>query len=85
MSGLVGSLEAASTEFNNIPKGKMGPALQACRIIEYEVERAEKELVAEKQKVTLQEELDSAVLTDEIRMDMGEELDKPENEQDLER
>ena len=38
MSGLVGSLEAASTEFNNIPKGKMGPALQACRIIEYEVE-----------------------------------------------
>ena len=85
MSGLVGSLEAASNEFDNIPKGQMGPALQACRRIEYEVEKAEKELIEEKQKVTLQEELDSAVLTDEIRMDMGEELDKSENEQDLER
>lgn len=85
MSGLVGSLEAVSASFDGIDPKDIRQGIKECIDKDTRIANAEKELVAEKQKVTLQEELDSAVLTDEIRMDMGEELDKPENEQDLER
>lgn len=74
MSGLVGSLEAISTNFDEIDPKDIRQGIKECINSETRIKDAEKELIAKQQKVTIQEELDSAVLTDEIRMDMGEEL-----------
>ena len=85
MSGLVGSIEAISACFDGIDPKDIRQGIKECINNDTRIANAEKELIEEKQKVTIQEELDSGVLTEEIRMDMGEEPAKTDAEQDIER
>ena len=75
MSGLVGSIEAVANEFDGIDPKNVGDGIRSCMRYEEKIQAAEKEMVAENQKVTIQDEQDLENLTNEIRRDMGEEFD----------
>ena len=85
MSGLIGSIEAISSDFDSIDPKDIRQGIKECINNENKILNAEKIKVEESQKVTMQKEIDSMALTDEIRSDMGEEIEADRKDEDLER
>ena len=69
----VGSISKISLEFNETDPKDIRKGLKNCFNYENRIANAEKELLAQKQRVTIQPELDQTELINGILQDMGEE------------
>lgn len=69
----VGSISKTSLEFNETDPKDIREGLKNCFNYENRIANAEKELLAQKQRVTIQPELDQTELINGILQDMGEE------------
>lgn len=85
MSGLVGSLEAISTNFDAVDPKDIRQGIKECINDESKILAAEKEKIEKEKNEPVQPEIDSVTLTDEIRSDMGDEVRQDNDKQDLER
>ena len=72
MNGLKGSIEKISTVFDSLDIKNIGAGIKQCFNSAKEILSAKARKRIESQKVTIQGEIDSAALTEEIRKNMGE-------------